>query len=164
VTRFLVSAAAAALALAASPALAQTQPAAQDQTLTRAIVLDESQASFKSIDSNNDGNLTKAELEASQAKALQQANAARDKDIEADFKKLDSNNDGSISLAEFKAVAPQVRVRMTPDQAVAEFDSNKDGKITLEEYRKPRLAAFDKADANHDGTVTMQELQAARRR
>lgn len=161
-TRILL--AGAAIAALASAAAAAAQSADQPKTVTRTEILAEAETSFKAMDANNDGVLTKAELEAAQNKALAAAEAERKSEVAAEFKKLDIDNNGSLSLAEFEAVARPVKARVTPDQALAEFDSNKDSKISLEEYRKPRLAMFDKVDANHDGTITTQELAAARKR
>ena len=162
--RFSLSALAAALVTTVSAASAQGQAPQQPQQITRAGVLQESQAKFKAMDANGDGVITKAELQTAQAKALKEAEAARDQKMAAEFKKLDTDNNGSLSLAEFKAAAPSVRIRTTADQALSHYDTDKNGKITLEEYRKPRLALFDKVDANHDGKVTPEEVAAARKK
>src|SRR4029078_5548811 len=120
-------------------------------------------ARFGSIDTNKDGNLSKDEVAAVQAKALADPAAAEQKQMEADFKKLDTNHDNSLSLAEFKAAAPALRPRQTADQMLAALDANKDGKVSAAEYRSGPLANFDKADADHNGVLTAQELQASRR-
>jgi len=108
--------------------------------------------------------VSKSEIVAAQAKALQEAQAAQQQRMEAEFNKLDTNHDKSLSLAEFKAAAPAIRASETPEQMIAQFDTNKDGKISAAEYRAPKLANFDKADANHDGVITAQEIAAMRRR
>ncbi len=160
-TRFLALAAAAALA---SPAIAlaqSAQPAAQaPRSETRADFAKDLDQRFGGVDANRDGFITKAELEAVQAKALQQANAARQQEVEGEFKALDTDKNGSLSLAEFKAA---VRPLTAPkvDEALTSLDKNKDGKVSLEEFRAPRLAMFDKVDANRDGTITEAEVKAA---
>jgi hypothetical protein len=163
---------AAALAVPAA-ALAQTKPAqpqaapvaqAAPQTMSKADFLKQVDGRFAAIDTNHDGSVTKDEVAAMQAKALAQAQAAEQSQIEASFKKLDTNRDNQLSLAEFKAAAPSLRPRQTADQMLAELDSNKDGKVTAAEYRSAPVAGFDKADANHDGTLTAQELAATRKR
>ncbi len=164
VIRFSLASAALALASAASaqPA-AQAQPAQGPQQISKADFTKNVDARFGSIDSNKDGNLSKDEVAAVQAKALADAAAAEQKQMEADFKKLDTNHDNSLSLAEFKAAAPALRPRQTADQMLAELDANKDGKVSAAEYRSGPLANFDKADADHNGVLTAQELQASRR-
>jgi Ca2+-binding EF-hand superfamily protein len=160
--------AAAALAIASTAASAQTAaqaPAAQaPQQVTKAEFQQNIDSRFGAVDTNKDGSLTKAEITAAQARALQQAQAMEAQRVEAEFKKLDTNRDNQLSVAEFKAVAPPVKAAETPDQMIAALDSNKDGKISAAEYRAQPMANFDKADANHDGILTAQEVGATRRR
>lgn len=147
----------------ASAAGAQTANQAPQQ-VSKADFTKNVDARFAAVDTNKDGSLSKAEIAAGQAKALQQAQAMEQQRIEAEFAKLDTNHDKSLSLAEFKAVAPSVKASETPDQMIANLDTNKDGKVSAAEYRAQPLANFDKADANHDGILTAQELAAARQR
>lgn len=118
---------------------------------------------FAATDGNHDGVITKDELAAAEARALQRAGAVQQSRLEAEFKKLDTNHDNRLSLDEFKAAAP-ARKAGTGDRLLARFDTNKDGKVTIAEYRAPQLANFDKADTDRNGTLTAQEAQAARRR
>ena len=160
------TAAFAALALAGT-AHAQNQPAAAAQApqqITKADLNKDLDARFGAIDANKDGNVTKDEISAAQAKAVQAITAAQGQRAEAEFKKLDTNKDNQLSMAEFKAAAPTLRSSATPDQMLAQLDSNKDGKVSSQEFRAPRVAAFDKADANRDGTVTAQEVESAAKR
>jgi Ca2+-binding EF-hand superfamily protein len=160
-----------AIASAAAPAEAATQapsgqPAATKapQQVTKAQFQQNVDSRFGAVDSNKDGSLTKAEITAAQAKALQQAQAMEAKRIDAEFKKLDTNKDNQLSLAEFKAVAPAVKAAESPEQMIAGLDSNKDGKVSAAEYRAQPMANFDKADSNHDGILTAQEVGATRQR
>ena len=147
----------------ASAAGAQTANQAP-KSMTKAEFTKNIDANFAEVDTNKDGVLSKEEVAAAQAKALQQAQAMEQQRLEAEFAKLDTNHDKSLSLAEFKAAAPAIRASETPEQMIAQFDTNKDGKISAAEYRAPKLANFDKADANHDGVITAQEIAAMRRR
>jgi hypothetical protein len=163
-----ISLIAAAVALPASaqaaPAKAAPAQAAAPQQVTKADFLKDVDTRFNAIDANHDGVITKEEIAAAQAKALQQAQAAEDQRMEAEFKKLDTNKDGQLSFAEFKAAAPALRVGESADQMLASLDANKDGKVTKQEYEARPLANFEKADANHDGVLTAQEVAAARKK
>ena len=150
----------------AGAAQALTPAGPGDETpgaMTKAEFLKGMETRFAAIDANKDGFLTRDEIAAVQANALQRATAAREQRMEAEFKKLDTNNNGALDLAEFKAAAPAVRPAGTPETMVTQLDANKDGKVSPVEYRTPPLANFDKMDANKDGTITPQELQAARK-
>lgn len=144
-----------ALAFAAS---AQT-PAAQAGR-TRAQLAQQLDAKFKTFDSNRDGRLSKAEVQAAETQAQQQAAARIAKRTEDSFARLDKDRSGQLSLAEFRAAAPPVR-GIAADTILQRLDSNKDGHITVQEFGVPTLAAFDRMDRNRDGTVTAAERQAA---
>ena len=167
------------LPLAALVALATTAPAfgaaavqptakptaAQTQAITRVAVANALQANFKSIDTNGDGTLSSAELQAAEAKGIQSRVAAVRGRVEAEFTKLDTNKDGQLSKAEFMAAAP-TGASSAPNGAalVAQLDKNKDGKVSVDEFRAPRLAAFDSIDTNKDGTISAAERAAAQAR
>lgn len=87
-------------------------------------------ALFNKIDTNHDGKLDKAELSAYRKSMWEQRRAEMKADFEAKFKAADKNNDGALTRDEFKAAFPRMANR------------------------------FDKLDANHDGKVTMPEIQA----
>lgn len=141
---------------AAAPAAQAQQPA------TRAGVLKNVDAAFKSVDTNGDGLLTQAEIAAAEARNLQGRVAAARQRMEAEFTKLDTNKDGQLSKAEFMAAAPQAPTT-APNGAdvLAVLDKNKDGKVALEEYRAPIIGRFDAIDTNHDGTISEAERKAA---
>lgn len=164
-TRILI--AGVALATAALPAalFAQTKPAAPaqqqaPQSETRATFTQNVDSSFNLVDSNKDGFVTRAEIEAAQTKELQAMKAREQQELQTEFTRLDTNKDKQLSLAEFQAAGRPLPPAQ-PDAPIAKLDTNKDGKISRDEYRAPKLADFDKADANHDGTVTIAELKAA---
>jgi Ca2+-binding EF-hand superfamily protein len=113
-------------------------------------------ANFDKGDTNNDNFLSRAEVQAMTAKALQSLNPK----IEAEFKSLDKDGNGQLSLAEFKAAA-YARLGQNPEATLQKFDLNKDGKISQAEFRAPILGAFDRADLNKDGKVTPDEAKRA---
>ena len=162
---------AAVLALGAAPALATAaaqqgsgKPAgAAGQTPpNRAALQKNLDTNFKAIDTNGDGSLSAAELQAAEGKVQQQRLGAVRTKVEAEFNKLDTNKDGQLSKVEFMAVAPN-KSATPPNGAnlLAQLDANKDGKISGDEYRAPILSRFDKLDTNHDGTISATERQAA---
>jgi Ca2+-binding EF-hand superfamily protein len=154
---------------AAAPALAQSAPgarpaAAAQQSISRAVYMQRVDAAFVSLDTNKDGFTDKAEMEASQTRALAQRKTQMLRQREAAFRRLDANKDGSLSLAEFNsaaAAAPLPKPNIAP--TLARFDTNKDGKVSLTENRAPALAAFDRADTNKDGTLSAAERSRVKR-
>ena len=85
----LVTATLVGLALAVTPALAQTQTKAQPPAKTAAVDTAAVDAKFKAADKNGNGSLDGAELDA----------------YKADLAKIDTDKDGKISLAEFQAAS-----------------------------------------------------------
>lgn len=159
---------AAALAVAGI-AIAQTAPASGPQhmamkAMTRAEMSQMVQQHFARLDSNRDGVVTKAEMDA--AKATRHAKRA-----DRRFDRLDSNDDGSVTKSEFEAAhkgmdGHRMGMRGMHHGAMGArmfgmADSNKDGQVTLTEATAAALAHFDAADANHDGTLTPEEMHAA---
>ena len=128
--------------------------------VTRAEFIAQSNAAFAANDTNHDGFISLAEMQAAQNRDLQKAQAAVRAKLEAQFRQLDTNHDGQLSLQEFLAMAT-VRPNQTPQQLVQMLDTNHDGKVSEEEFRAARLKQFDQLDANHDGVLTPAEMQAA---
>lgn len=155
------AAAPAAAAVQARPATTAPKPAAQPAP-TRAGMIKNLDATFKAIDTNGDGTLNAAELQAAEAKTQQQRIAQLRARVDAEFTKLDTNKDNQLSKAEFMAAAP-TGSNTPPNGAaiVTQLDKNKDGKVSADEYRGPVLTRFDKLDSNHDGTISQAERQAA---
>ena len=147
----------------AAPAMAQTQPAAQQaQPVSKAVFLQQVDAAFNAVDVNKDGFTDRSELEAAQAKSF----AARKTQViqgrEAAFRELDKDKNGSLTLAEFNAVVaaqPIPKADATP--FLQRLDANKDGKISVAENRNPATAQFDRADTNKDGSLSPAERQRA---
>jgi Ca2+-binding EF-hand superfamily protein len=111
-------------------------------------------ANFDNGDTNNDNFISRAEIQAMTAKALQSLAPK----IEAEFKTLDKDGNGQLSLAEFKAAAFS-KLGQNPELTLQKFDTNKDGKVSQAEFRAPILGAFDRADLNKDGKVTAEEAK-----
>jgi Ca2+-binding EF-hand superfamily protein len=152
--------AAAALALG-SPAAAQ-QAASAPKPVSRAEFIARIDQSFKAIDTNHDGFLSAAEIQAEQNRELQNVRAALSAKLRAAFNQLDTNKDGQLSFAEFSAqTLSAVTAKSTAQQLLQQLDTNHDGKVSAEEFRNPKLPAFDKADLNHDGIVTPEEERRA---
>jgi hypothetical protein len=141
---------------------------------------------FAELDTNKDGFLTKAEVD-----AAHQAMMAERQD--AHFKEMDSDGNGSISRAEFDA---RMAARPTgehgdgPDamghdhhgmgpgmghaamgghrgggmgeRMFESADADKDGRVSLAEALAKPLQRFDQADSNKDGILTPAERQSAR--
>lgn len=145
---------------AIAPATA-AQPSANagPRPVSRAELIKTLDAKFAAADTDHDGSLSLAEIQAAEARDLQAAQARRKAQIEAEFRRLDTNKDGQLSLAEFSAAIPDVRASETPQQILQRYDANHDGKVSPEEFRSPQLRAFDAADLNHDGVVTPDELR-----
>ncbi|SDD18312.1 EF hand [Cupriavidus sp. YR651] len=97
-----------------------------DGTISKA----EADALFNKIDTNHDGKLDKAELAAYHKAAWEQRRAQMKTEFEAKFKAADKNNDGALTRDEMKAAFPRMVNR------------------------------FDQIDANHDGKVTMAEIES----
>ena len=139
-SRSLILAAAAALALPGA-ALAQTAPPAP-KPIPRADFIRNVDTHFGAIDTNHDGNLSKAEVDAEQQRETRQAIARIRQQLQTQFTRLDTNKDGQLSLQEFIAVTPPIRPSESTDQIIARLDTNHDGKISAEEYRAPQAARF----------------------
>ena len=183
---------AAASTLIATPTLAQQVRGGAERGagVTRAEVETRLRDMFERVDSNRDGFLTKAEVQAFRgvARADRRGNGAERR--ESRFTRLDGNSDGSISRDEFFARGQSgdragrgERQSLRAERRAARLerrgqrggmmarlggkrferiDSNKDGRISLAEVTTQRLRAFDRADANRDGRLTREERQAVR--
>ena len=142
-----------ALALIAAPLLAQPAP----QPIPRATFLATMDAQFKLLDTNHDGIVTRAELEASEQRAAAALAAQR---AAAAFAQLDSDHNGQLSLAEFTRLATATPPHIEVSATMNRLDLNRDQKITLIENRTATLANFDKLDTDKDGVVSVAEMRA----
>ena len=158
---FIIAAGATTMALGTAGNAQQAAAGAAPKPVTKADFTRDLDARFASMDANKDGSLSKAELQAAQAKAVAAVNKLRDDRVRAEFNQLDTNKDGQLSYAEFSAGAPTVKANETPDQLAAQLDTNKDGKVSADEFKSPQMAKFNALDANKDGTVSVDEMRRA---
>ena len=141
-------------ALFASAAPAMAQPAATG--MPRANLQADAEAEFARVDTNKDGQMSRAEIEVFQTARLTEALNARTKAV---FAELDSDKNGQLSAAEFAKLNPP---RKADAASVLAVDSNKDGQVSLAEHRAAALKTFDGLDANKNGILTAAEVDAAR--
>ncbi len=97
-------------------------------------------------DSNHDGTLTRAELEAG---------------LRADFDKADTNHDGRLDIDEIRAVN---QARWTADSSTASplVDWNHDGFVDFNEFAATARSLFDQMDTDGDGKLAPDELNPQR--
>lgn len=155
------------IATAAASAHAQntTAPAAAPQPVSRAAYLQKVDDSFVTVDSNKDGFMDRAEIEAAETKVMTGRKATLIRQREAGFRKLDTNKDGMLSLQEFNAPAVAVTIpKANATRVLDRLDTNKDGKVSLAENRVPSMAQFDRADTNKDGSLSPAERGAKAKR
>lgn len=153
----LLGAAACGVALAQVPrpqtAVAVPGPAA----IPRASFIETMDGEYKKLDANNDGVVTKVELEASQQRTVAAAAAQRARGI---FAKADTDRNGQLSVAEFTRIASAPAQRPDVTQMLTRLDTNRDQKVSLIEYRTITLTGFDKLDTDKDGVVSVAEQRA----
>jgi hypothetical protein len=107
---------------------------------------------MKAVDANGDGDISKAEVEAFQAKI---------------FAEADTNKDGSLTLAEMNAhhEAMEAKRKAERQQAMfAKLDADGNGKVSQAEFASQSRAmrGMERMDTDGDGTVTEEEREAAR--
>lgn len=145
---------------------------------------------FKKADSNGDGFVTKAEVDA-QRDAMRAKFAEKRAERRGEhFAALDKDKNGALSKDEYMAPRPEMRDgKRGPGRdgpggrhgrggwnkhggGFGGFamggrwfdaaDANKDGKVSLAEAQTAGLARFDSADTNRDGVISPEEHKAAR--
>lgn len=99
-------------------------------------------AQFSALDTNGDGVVTRAELDAVRTKS---------------FRRLDTNNDGKLSLAEAIALRGT-----SATKRMAQLDTDKDGTVSLVEFLEAGRVMLMRADRNGDGRLTFDEFRRAR--
>lgn len=179
--KFLIGAAIAAVAIAPAVAQKASPPAKKaPQTELRTQVSAGVAKQFAMVDTNKDGSVSQAEMDALIAKrdAKRQARAAKFDPAKA-FGSFDANKDGKVTQAEAQAAwtARKGAKGKPADQAKAftglfqRADTNKDGTITLAEFSagaRPGAKAgkpgshrglLGLADVNKDGKVSLAEAQ-----
>jgi Ca2+-binding EF-hand superfamily protein len=121
-------------------------------------------------DTNNDGNVTRAEYNAAWAVQVAAVANQGEQRREAMFVRLDTNRDNAISRAEADAARAQMQERRPPrgqDDAdgrqrppMQSPDTNNDQKVSLTEWLARPDPLFERGDANKDGRLTREEAAA----
>jgi Ca2+-binding EF-hand superfamily protein len=99
-------------------------------------------------DSDNDGAVTRRELEAG---------------LRQDFRQADTNHNGTLDADEVRAVN-QRRVSQDQSMATPLIDWNLDGVVDFDEFAGTMRSLFDQLDQNGDGVVSKEEFKAAQPR
>lgn len=111
-------------------------------------------ASFAELDTNNDGQVTKAELEA--------RGAVR-------FAKVDLNSDGFLTADEIEAAGKEKAAKRAA-RMIKHLDADEDGKLSAEEMSKRGKGRggkdrgakmFERFDADKNGSLSEEEFAAA---
>ena len=142
----------AAVLLTAAPAIAQ----APATGMPRAKLQADADAEFKRVDTNNDGQMSVAEIELFQTARYTEQLNARTKQV---FAQLDSDKNGQLSAAEFAKLNPPRKIDAS---SVLRIDANKDGKVSLAEHRGAALKTFDEFDTDKNGVLTQAEVESQR--
>jgi EF-hand domain pair len=95
-------------------------------------------------DANNDGSVTRRELEAG---------------LRQDFRQADTNHDGRLDPEEVRA-ANQRRIGIDQSTAIPLIDWNEDGYVDFGEFANGVRSQFDQLDTNGDGEVSILEFRA----
>lgn len=178
---YLISGAAALVALTGGVAIAQNAAAPKDRNapVTRAEAQAKATEMFGRMDYNKDGVLNAADREARRA----EMSAKR-------FAALDSDSNGAVTKAEWDASAAkrdEKRAERKDGDGPGKFkrggrrggghgghggfggrgghgfaDANKDGIVTKDEFVAGALGRFDAKDTDKNGTVTAEERKAAK--
>jgi hypothetical protein len=154
----------AAVLAASIPALALAQaPAETDEAkpVTRTELSSRLDEDYSDLDTNKDGKVDPAEINARLVKSAEAEIELIKKERDAAFAKIDTDGNGSISRAEFDVRAKLPTIK-EPDAKpfLDRFDANKDGTISKDEFRAPTISNFDKLDKNKDGTLSIAEQKA----
>jgi Ca2+-binding EF-hand superfamily protein len=96
-------------------------------------------------DTNADGTVTRAELEAG---------------LRQNFWQADTNRDGRLDPDEV-AAANQHRISLDESTAIPLIDWNQDGYVDFNEFAAGVRSQFEQLDMNGDGQVTLDEFRHA---
>ena len=95
------------------------------------------------FDSNNDGTVTRGELEAG---------------LRQNFRQADTNHDGRLDPDEVIA-ANQRRIRLDESTAMPLIDWNEDGYVDFNEFAAGPRSQFEELDLDGDGNVSLDEFR-----
>jgi Ca2+-binding EF-hand superfamily protein len=132
-------------------AAAQARGLQQQMTAVRAKLDTE----FTKLDTNKNGQLTKAEFQV----AVPQAPTAAT-DVSPQFVKIDKNNDGKVTVDEYRALS-LARFEALDKDHKGSISAAGNKTITRADFSKQIDATFKMIDANGDGWFSKAELAAA---
>lgn len=145
--------------LVSSPGLALETPVVPaEESLTRAIFVQQMDAEFARLDRDGNGMVLAEEIAANQRQAAEAEALRQNRTV---FAGLDVDRDGMLSPQEFAALANPEALPIDPSPLMDQFDTDRDGVITLVEYRIATQSNFDRIDSDRDGVVTDLEMRAA---
>jgi Ca2+-binding EF-hand superfamily protein len=143
-------------AASAAHGQAKAAPAGTESNVPRAQYIASMDGEFRKMDSDKNGQLTRAEIEQYQKLQAEAQALARN---QAMFAELDSDKNGRLSKAEFAKMAmPTAAANAQP--ILSRMDSNRDQQVSLLEHRTATVANFDRIDTDRDGNVTAAEMKA----
>ncbi|MGJ8669019.1 MAG: EF-hand domain-containing protein [Oceanococcus sp.] len=99
---------------------------------------------FQEFDSNNDGSVTRAEVESNAASQAQE---------------FDANGDGNITLEEMQA-AHERRRQEHMQKRLNEADTNGDGVVGPDEFSSQMVEQVMRRDSNGDGVINKDDRPA----
>ena len=109
---------------------------------------------FEMMDTDGDGNITTAEIDAHQASV---------------FAEIDADSDGKLTAAEMtefhemkRQMAEKERQAKGQKRMMAKLDTNKDGTITEDEFSIRPRDMLERLDTDKDGVITRAERDAAK--
>lgn len=108
-------------------------------------------AHWEEMDTNKDGQLSRAEAEAGAGKR---------------FEKMDLNGDGKVTPQEMTEAREKMkaeRMKERQDRHFKQLDANGDGSLSKEEMSDMAMTHFNMADTNEDGVISKEEHEAARK-
>jgi len=130
---------------------------------------------FKALDLDNDGQLTKEELKQGYVKIMGMSNELAEEEAEKTMRTLDTNKSGSIDYSEFVNATIGRNNLLTKERLEAAFkifDKNGDGRISAEEMRflfnEGKTQGIpeeiwnkwiDEVDKNSDGGINLEEFK-----
>ncbi len=104
---------------------------------------------LKSIDTNEDGSISRDEAMARQAQM---------------FERADADADGLVTLDEmsaFREAEREERRRRRREAGFSELDANGDGAVSADEFADRAAPLFDRLDANGDDIISAEEIENA---